>query len=267
MRYSLGLPEAAGRRYWLVETASLPEHEVLRRFYEAVESPEFRWLYEGTIHDALKDAGPVLLDVTEVPAFLAERLEAWDGLATVVIDSPLSIGDMQAHLAGFVTARLEPEGEGLWRFHEPMALHLLLGEGLLGRAHRSAMLVSGSRWHWPICRCHDGWLFESAASGQAEAGSAPLPVTLTAETVARLSGLQQLTRLMPVLAEALDRHGLFGDDDSISALWRELERYWHGAAEQRWPVRKAAEALAEAHRDAASLREFRDRMQRLVSTG
>ncbi|GHC39469.1 DUF4123 domain-containing protein [Aidingimonas halophila] len=266
MRYSLGLPEAAGRRYWLVETASLPEHEVLRRFYEAVESPAFRWLYEGTTHDALKDAGPILLDVTEAPAFLAEWLDAWGDLASVVIDAPLPIGEMQAHLAGFVTARLEPEGEGLLRFHEPMVLHLLLGEGLLSRAYRSAMLGSGSRWHWPICRCHDGWLFESAASGQAEVGSAPLPVTLTAETVGRLSGLQQLTRLMPVLAEALDRHALHGDDDSISTLWRELEHYWHGVIAQRLPVRKAVQALAEAERDAASLHEFRARMQRLAST-
>ncbi|UYG07258.1 DUF4123 domain-containing protein [Halomonas sp. M4R1S46] len=265
MRYSLGLPETAGRRYWLVETASLPEHEVLRRFYEAVEAPAFRWLYEGTAHDALKDAGPVLLDVTEAPEFLAERLDAWGDMASVVIDALLSIDELQAHLAGFVTARLEPEGEGLWRFHEPMALHLLLGEGLLGHAHRAAMLGREARWHWPICRCHDGWLFESAVS-YSESASVHLPLTLEAETVRRLSGLQQLTRLMPVLADALDRHELHRDDDSISALWRELESYWHGVAEQRFPVRKAAQALAEAEREASSLHEFRARMQRLAST-
>lgn len=265
MRYSLGLPEAAGRRYWLVETASLPQHEVLRRCYEAVEAPEFRWLYEATAHDAVKDAGPVLLAVTEAPGFLAERLDAWSGLASIVIDTPQAIDELQAHLAGFVTARLEPEGEGLWRFHEPMALHLLLGEGLLGRSYRAAMLGRESRWHWPICRCHDGWLFESAASDQAEAASVPLPLTLEAETVRRLSGLQQLTRLMPVLAKVLDRHALHGDDDSISALWRELESYWHGMVDQRLPTRKAAQALAEALRDAASLSECRARMQRLAS--
>ena len=266
MRYSLGLPEAAGRRYWLVETASLPEYEVLRRVYEAVEAPEFRWLYEGTTYDALKDAGPVLLDVTEAPEFLAERLEGWVDLASVVIDAPLSIDELQAHLAGFVTARLEPEGEGLWRFHEPMALHLLLGEGLLGQARQAAMLGGEARWYWPICRCQNGWLFESAVSGQAEAASVPLPVTLEAKVVERLSGLQQLTRLMPVLADALDRHALHGDDDSVSALWRELESYSHGVAKRRRPARKAAVVLAEAQRDAASLREFRDRMQRLAST-
>ncbi|WP_046079158.1 DUF4123 domain-containing protein [Halomonas sp. HG01] len=266
MRYSLGLPEAAGRRYWLVETASLPQHEVLRRCYEALEAPEFRWLYEATAHDALKDVGPVLLDVTEAAAFLAERLDAWGDLAMVVIDTPLSIDEVQAHLAGFVTARLEPEGEGLWRFHEPMALHLLLGEGLLGQDSRTAMLGREARWHWPICRCQGGWLFETVTSDRSESASVPLPLTLEAATVRRLSGLQQLTRLMPVLAEALDRHALHGDDDSISALWRELESYWHDVSAKRIPARKAAQLLSEAERDAGSLDEFRDCMQRLAFT-
>ncbi|WP_175491596.1 DUF4123 domain-containing protein [Onishia taeanensis] len=266
MRYSLGLPESSGQRYWLLETASLPEHEVLRRCYEAIENPEFRWLYEATAHDALKSAGPVLLDVTETPDFLAERLDAWGDLAMVVIDTPLSIDEVQAHLASFVTARLEPEGEGLWRFHEPMALHLLLGEGLLSHGQQAAILGRETRWHWPICRCRDGWLFESAESGQAETTSVPLPLTIDPETARRLSGLQQLKRLMPVLAGALDRHALHDDHDSISALWRELESYWHNVSAKRLPSRKAAQALAEAERDAATLHEFRDCMQRLAST-
>lgn len=266
MRYSLGLPEATGQCYWLVETASLPDNEVLRRFYEAVEVPEFRWLYEGTAYEPLKTAGPVLLNVTEAPGFISEWLDTWRDLAGVLIDSPLVIDEMQAHLAGFVTARLAPEGEGLLRFHEPMALHLLLGEGLLGQGGREAMLGREARWYWPICRCLEGWLFESAATSQGEVGSVPLSLTLEAATVERLSRLQQFTRLMPVLADTLDHYLLHGDGDSISALWQELENYWHGTAGQRVSARRAVVALAETKREAASLSEFRDRMQRLAST-
>ncbi|WP_328716266.1 DUF4123 domain-containing protein [Halomonas elongata] len=266
MRYSLGIPESAGRRYWLVETASLPEYEVLRRFYEAVESPEFRWLYEGTTYDALKNAGPVLLDVTGVPDFLAERLDAWRELAAVIIDTPLPIDELRAHLAGFVTARLEPEGQGLLRFHEPMALHLLLGEGGLGQASQAAMLGVEARWHWPVCRCRSGWLFESVAMNRTEVGNIRLPLQIEAEMVERLSGIQRLTRLMPVLADALDRHGLHEDDDGISALWRDMEKYWHGVAERRQSARAGVAALGNAQREASSLSEFRDRMYRLASS-
>ena len=267
MRYSLGLPEVAGRRYWLVETASLPEHEVLRRFYEVVEAPECRWLYQQTRLDAMKEAGPVLLDVTAAPTFPAEQLEAWGGVAGVIIDTPLSIEEVQAHLARLVTVRLKPEGEGVWRFHEPMALHLMLGEGLLDRTHRAAMQGQEARWYWPICRCHDGWLFESAVSDRTEAVQVPWPVTLEAATVRRLSGIQQLSRLMPVLADLLDRHALQEDTDAITALWLDLEGYWIEVAQSRQPARQAVEALARAQRDASSLRDFRDRMQRLAHTG
>ncbi len=129
MPYAMSLPEQRERRYWLIDTASLPEGEVLRRFYTLVNQPQFRLLYDGTAYHTLRESGPVLLDITHDANVWRQCSTEWlPYAAMVIIDTPTPLDDLQHRLASCLTIDTPGNGKGLLRFHEQAALHILLGE-------------------------------------------------------------------------------------------------------------------------------------------
>lgn len=229
MRYAAKLPEQRERRYWLVDTASLPEGEVLRRFYATTNQPMFRWLYDGTPYQAVRDSGPALLDITKDDSVWQQYAAKWmQHAASIVIDTPVSLNDLQQRLAACLTIDTPGNGMGLLRFHEPAVLHLLLGEKKLDQTDRLALMDKDTCWSWPLCRSADGIVYECHFSTGGNSIPSGKPLRLDEETQHRLQGLRQFSRLMPLLGDAVHRFDLLQKDDScIISLWRALEHYWH----------------------------------------
>lgn len=229
MRYAVNFPEQRERRYWLIDTASLPEGEVLRRFYAVVSEPMFRWLYDGTAYHAVRDSGPVLLDITHNADIWQQYSVDWmKHAASVVIDTPASLNDLQQRLAACLTIDTPGNGMGLLRFHEQAVLHLLLGEEKLDQADRLALMDKDTCWSWPLCRSADGIVYERHFSTGGNSIPSGKPLRLDEETQQRLQGLRQYSRLMPLLGDAIHRFDLLQkEDDCITSLWRALEHYWH----------------------------------------
>lgn len=228
MRYALNLPETRNNRYWLVDTASLPEGEVLRRFYAITEQPMFRWLYDGTPYQAVRDSGPVLLDITHDDGIWQQYGFKWVGqAASVVLDTSESLDEMQERLAAALTIRTPGGGVGLLRFHEPALLHLLLGEELLSPANRLALMGEDACWHWPLCQREGDVIHERYYSINNTGGEPSETLRLDNITQQRLAGLRQFSRLTELLGNTVHRFDLLPTEEDITFLWRELEHYWH----------------------------------------
>lgn len=242
MRYTLTLPKQRQHRYWLVDTASLPEGEVLRHFYATTKQPMFRWLYDGTPYQAVRESGPVLLDITQDASAWRQFSAEWVGkAASVVVDTAEPLDELQQRLAASLTIQTSGNGIGLLRFHEPALLHLLLGEGLLSPANRRILAGEATCWFWPLCQSQGNIIHECYFSpGSTSVGS---DRTLKIDTVIqqRLFGLRQFSRLMPLLGDAIYRFNLLQREEQITSLWRELEQYWNATWQSNLPRKKAVE--------------------------
>ncbi|MEG3080394.1 DUF4123 domain-containing protein [Halomonas sp. 5021] len=229
MRYAVNLPEQRERRYWLIDTASLPEGEVLRRFYSVVDQPMFRWLYDGTAYHGVRESGPVLLDITHNAKVWQQCSADWmPYAASVVIDTPASLDDLQQRLAACLTIDTSGSGMGLLRFHEPAVLHLLLGEEQLDQTDRLVLMGEDTCWSWPLCLSQENIVHERYFSAGGNNWPDGKPLRLAPETQQRLQGLRQFSRLMPLLGDAVHRFDLLQkEDDCITSLWWALEHYWH----------------------------------------
>lgn len=243
MRYAVKLPEQKERRYWLVDTASLPEGEVLRRFYASTNQPMFRWLYDGTPYQTVRDSGPVLLDITQNDSVWQQYNAEWmPYAASVVIDTPTSLDDLQQRLAACLTIDTPGNGKGLLRFHEQAVLHLLLGEQQLDQVDRLALLGEDTCWSWPLCLSPDGIVYERHFSTGGTRITHDQQLRLDAATQQRLQGLRQFSRLMPLLGDAIHRFDLLQtEDDRINSLWRALEHYWHDTWQLNLPRKQAVD--------------------------
>lgn len=245
MRYTLTLPAPKQHRYWLVETASLPENEVLRRFYATVQQPMFRWLYDGTAYQAVRDSGPVLLDITQDASVWHQFSAEWAGkAASVVIDTSESLDELHRRLAICLTIKTRGNGVGLLRFHEAAALHLLLGEEMLSLDNRVALMGESACWSWVLCQSQGGIVYEHYCSPKSVnnmdiAGRTAL--RLEDVTQQRLSSLTHFSRLMPVLGKAIYRFNLLPRQVEITLLWSALERYWHATWQSRLPRKQVVE--------------------------
>ncbi|MDX5376125.1 MAG: DUF4123 domain-containing protein [Halomonas sp.] len=250
MRYTVDLPARVERRYWLVDTANLPEGEVLRRFYETTDQPDFLWLYEGTPYQAVRDSGPVLLDMTEDDRCWQQYRSEWAGhVASVVIDTPESLENLHERLAASLKIETPGEGAGLLRFHTPAALHLLLSEELLDPVDRLALVGEGVCWSWPLCQSQGNIVYERYfLAGNTSANDntrAEKTLRLDASAQQRLQNSRQFSRLMPVLGDAIHRFDLLQREAEITTLWRELERYWHAT----WHIRLARKQAVQGAQD------------------
>lgn len=246
MRYRSELLPAQHYRYWLVDIASLPPNEVLQRYYAWVDVPSFRWLYANTAYHHVRDVGPVLLDITQAEEFFQHHQTEWlHQAASLVIDTPLSLEALQQRLAAFVTVDLGGPGMGLFRFHEPVALHLLLGEGLLSEPRRHALVGPETRWAWALCQCREGLVYETHDVSDTVESTIPALLPLDDAIQQRLAKGKQLSRLMPLLGAAVDRFGLRQDPEAMSRLWLSLEHYWHANRDAALPLKRV---VGEAHR-------------------
>ncbi|SDM28380.1 protein of unknown function [Franzmannia pantelleriensis] len=244
MRYTQRLPEQKERRYWLIDPARLPEGEVLRCFYATTHQPMFRWLYDGTAFQAVRDSGPVLLDITQDDSVWQQFSTEWTGqVASVVIDTSESLNDLQQRLSAHLTIDTPGKGKGLLRFHEPAALHLLLGEALLSPPNRMALMGGDVCWTWPLCRYEESIVLERHISPRSTNATLGGALRLDVDTQQRLSGVSQFSRLMPVLGEAIQRFDLMQTDVGITSLWRALECYWCATWQDRLPRRQAVEMV------------------------
>lgn len=267
MRYQLELGEASHSRYWLIDAASLPPHEALRRYYEGVESPCFRWLYEATPYRAAQEAGPLLLDITGAGDFFRHYRAEWlHHAAALVIDTPLPIDALQDHLAAAVRVGLPGEGQGLLRFHEPMLLHLLLGEGLLPTAQRDALVGSGNRWAWALCRHSTGTLYETYRVA-ADDDPRPAPaLSLDRATLTQLTAIERLSRLMPLLGTALERFDRLTAPSEISCLWLSLADYWRAQRERGTPQKQAVATAQQMLAQAGDWAALLERLEASASS-
>ncbi|MGM0856338.1 MAG: DUF4123 domain-containing protein [Pseudomonadota bacterium] len=240
MRYAVKLPEQKERRYWLVDTASLPEGEVLRRFYASTNQPMFRWLYDGTPYQTVRDSGPVLLDITQNDSVWQQYNAKWmPYAASVVIDTHTSLDDLQQRLAACLTINTPGNGKGLLRFHEQAVLHLLLGEQQLDQVDRLALLGEDTCWSWPLCLSQENIVHERYFSAGGNSLPDGRPLRLAPETQQRLQGLRQFSRLMPLLGDAVHRFDLLQTDEEITSLWIALERYWVATLQASLPRKQA----------------------------
>ncbi|UYG04037.1 DUF4123 domain-containing protein [Halomonas sp. LR3S48] len=240
MRYAQSLPERTDRRYWLVDTANLPEGEVLRRVYETMTQPDFLLLYEGTPYHEIRDSGPVLLDITEDDSCWQQCRSEWVGCAaSVIIDTRETLENLHERLAASLTIETSGGGKGLLRFHESAALHLLLGEGLLDPADRLALVGESACWSWPLCHSEGSIIHEhyyEPHSGTLVAGKA-LRLDVVAQQ--QLQDLRQFSRLMPVLGDTIHRFDLLQREETITTLWQALKRYWHATWQDSLPRKQA----------------------------
>lgn len=242
MRYAVKLPEQKERRYWLVDTASLPMGEVLRRFYASTNQPMFRWLYDGTPYQTVRDSGPVLLDITQNDSVWQQYNAEWmPYAASVVIDTPTSLDDLQQRLAACLTIDTPGNGKGLLRCHEQAVLHLLLGEQQLDQVDRLALLGEDTCWSWPLCLSQENIVHERYFSAGGNSLPDGRPLRLAPETQQRLQGLRQFSRLMPLMGDAIHRFNLLQTDEEITSLWIALERYWVATLQASLPRKQAVE--------------------------
>lgn len=243
MRYAMSLPERGAHRYWLIDTASLPEGEVLRRFYTLVNQPQFRWLYDGTAYHTVRESGPLLLDITHNANMWQQCSTDWLPYASmVVIDTPTALDDLQQRLAACLTIDTLGNGKGLLRFYEKTTLRLLLGEQQLDSVDRLALLGEDACWTWPLCPSPAGTVYERHFSAGGSRLPSDKPLRLSAETQQRLHDLRQFSRLVPVLGDALYRFDLLQQgDEGIASLWQALEHYWHHTWQRNLSRKQAVE--------------------------
>lgn len=258
MRYAMNLPEQRKRRYWLIDTASLPEGEVLRRFYTLVNQPQFRWLYDGTAYQTVRESGPVLLDITHNANVWRQCCADWlPYAAMVIIDTPTALDDLQQRLAACLTIDTPGNGKGLLRFHEQAALHILLGEEKLDPVDRLALMGEDTCWTWPLCFSCDGSIYEchvSMSDGSTPTGK---PLQLNAVTQQRLQSLRQFSRLMPLLGDTIYRFNLLQqEDDGITSLWQALEHYWHHTWQRNLSRKQAVENAQDTLNTSDTLAHF-----------
>ncbi|TVP42470.1 MAG: DUF4123 domain-containing protein [Halomonas sp.] len=257
MRYAVTLPAPKKQRYWLVDTGSLPEGEVLRRFYGEATQPMFRWLYDGTAYQGVRDSGPVLLDITQNSDFWQQCCTEWVGVvASVVIDTNESLDDLQQRLAANLTIHTTGNGKGLLRFHEPAVLHLLLGEELLSPAGRLTLMGKNTSWYWALCRSQENIIYEHCSSGNGEGITPSNALRLDDATQQRLTGLRQFSRLMPLMGDAINRFGLLHSESEITSLWRALERYWSATWQTNLPRKQAVENARDMLVSSHALEQF-----------
>ncbi|PRY58286.1 uncharacterized protein DUF4123 [Vreelandella songnenensis] len=257
MRYALNLPETRNNRYWLVDTASLPEGEVLRRFYAITKQPMFRWLYDGTPYQAVRDSGPVLLDITHDDNVWQQYGFKWVGqTASVVIDTPESLDALQERLANCLTIQTPGGGFGLLRFHEPALLHLLLGEELLSPASRLALMGEEACWHWPLCQREGDVIHERYYSINPTGIEPSETLRLNNITQQRFAGLRQFSRLTALLGNTVHRFDLLQRDEDITVLWRELEHYWHTTWKTGLKRKQAVESVESMLTRSDTLEQF-----------
>lgn len=267
MRYALNLPKQSNRRYWLVDTASLPEGEVLRRLYALAEHPDFRWLYDGTPYQAVRDSGPVLLDITHDDGVWQQCGFEWAGVAaSVVIDTPESLDALQERLASILTIHTPGSGVGLLRFHEPALLHLLLGEELLSPANRLALMGDGVCWHWPLCQHHEDVLHERYEAVNSTRVAPSEALKLDNVTQQRIAGLRQFSRLMPLIGDAVHRFELLQREEDITFLWRELEHYWHATCKASLKRKQAVENVESMLTRSGTLEQFVEELSAYTNT-
>ncbi|RUR56585.1 DUF4123 domain-containing protein [Vreelandella populi] len=257
MRYALNLPKQSDKRYWLVDTASLPEGEVLRRFYAIVKQPGFRWLYDGTPYQAVRDSGPVLLDITHDDSIWHQCGFEWAGVAaSVVIDTSESLDALQERLANSLTIQTPGGGFGLLRFHEPALLHLLLGEKLLSPANRLALMGDNACWHWPLCQHQGDVLHERCNLINSTEIEPSETLRLDNITQQRLTGLRQFSRLTALLGNTVHRFDLLQTEEDITFLWRELEHYWHATWKAGLKRKQAVENVESMLARSDTLEQF-----------
>ncbi|RUR40146.1 DUF4123 domain-containing protein [Vreelandella populi] len=266
MRYALNLPKQSDKRYWLVDTASLPESEVLCRFYAIAKQPDFRWLYDGTPYQTVRDSGPVLLDITHDDSVWHQCSFEWAGVAaSAVIDTSESLDALQERLANSLTIQTPGGGFGLLRFHEPALLHLLLGEELFSPGNRLALAGENACWHWPLCQ-HQGDVLHERYDSVNSTGIEPSEtVKLNNVTQQRLAGLRQFSRLTVLLGEAISRFDLLQTEEDITFLWRELEHYWHATWKVSLKRKQAVEKVESMLARSDTLEQFVEELSAYVN--
>ncbi|MCS2608576.1 DUF4123 domain-containing protein [Halomonas dongshanensis] len=261
MRYTSRLPQSRNRRYWLVDTSTLPEGEVLRCFYLSTQQPSFRWLYDGTPYQSVRDSGPVLLDITHEDTVLQKYGNAWAGrVASVLMDTPELLDDLQTRLANRLLVETSAQGVGLFRFHEPAALHLLLGEGLLSLAQRFSLMGPSTCWYWPFAKHQDRVTYELCYSSDVTRIPEHKPFRFDAEVQKRLAGIRHFSRLLPVLGEALHNFELYALEKETTHLWQAIERYWSASLDANQPRKKVIDHLRFMLFNSHTLDQFVDRL-------
>lgn len=267
MRYAVKLPEQRKQRYWLVDTGSLPEGEVLRRYYAEATQPTFRWLYDDTAYQGVRNSGPVLLDITQNSDFWQQCSTDWVvTAASVVIDTNETLDELQQRLATHLTIHTSGNGKGLLRFHEPAVLHLLLGEEQLSPAGRLTLMGKDTTWYWALCLSQGTVIHEHCSSVNSEDITPNQALRLDDVTQQRLTDLRQFSRLMPLMGDAIDRFDLLQSEDEITSLWRALEQYWGATWQTHLPRKQAVGNARDMLVSSNALEQFIDELGAYVQS-
>ncbi|MFY1055056.1 DUF4123 domain-containing protein [Ectopseudomonas khazarica] len=113
------------RQYLLLDGAQIDN--LLAQLYQLEDSPNLHHLYQGTLYDALADAGPVLVQLQPDSRLEAHFVEHWQAAAGIWLESTAHTQDLVEHLRSLVHVSVQGVTV-LLRYYDPRVMRHWLVE-------------------------------------------------------------------------------------------------------------------------------------------